>query len=40
MQLGEAYANDASADVMKDFTAGSIALDLKNTLENRNFSVF
>ena len=37
MHLGKAYANDTSAGVMLDFEGDSIVLDLKNTLENRNF---
>ena len=37
MHLGKAYANDTSAGVMLDFIGDSIVLDLKNTLENRNF---
>ena len=37
MQLGKAYTNDTSAGVMVDFIGDSIVLDLKNTLENRNF---
>ena len=40
MQLGEAYANDTSAGVMIDLIGYSIALDLKNTLENHNFFSF
>ena len=36
-QLGEAYVNDTSAGVKIDFIGDTIALDLKNTLENRNF---
>ena len=34
MQLGQGYANDTSASAMIDFIGDSIALDLKNTLEN------
>ena len=37
MHLGKAYASDTSAGVMLDFEGDSIVLDLKNTLENRNF---
>ena len=40
MQLGEAYANDTSAGVMIDLIGYSIALDLKNTLENHIFFSF
>ena len=37
VQLGEAYTNDMSAGVMIDFIGDSIALDLRNTLQNHNF---
>ena len=40
MYLGETYVNDTSADVMIDFIRDSVALDLKNTLENLNFFSF
>ena len=37
IHFGKAYANDTSASVRTDFIGDSIVLDLKNTLENRNF---